>query len=365
MFWISAVVQGQQVLSAYNIINMNSCSVCLDNFIVNTKSIQCRYCQDYFHPHCVKQKDSVQKSLQESSNLFWFCTKCMPVVMDKLSSGIVGSPQHGQQRQAVTFTDPDFMKLRQSIEGAVTDAISSKITQLQGDSVAFREEMQRYRTEIRSDIKVLTESNKDLVRLLASSNPSLSCPASRVPNNTGEREQQSTHCDRRLKNDGNGPNSCAPSAPVKGKNRVQESGEVITSQNVAVQRLMPVGQPGSHSSSSKLKHITKGTGGSSDLLRPAPRGRNWVWIGGLARETTVKNILDYLRGYWSSDDILVYDLKSKGSKKSFKVGSVDLSVEELLSPNIWPSGILLKPFLFRKRNQSVSHLEDTECHFEK
>lgn len=55
------------------------------------------------------------------------------------------------------------------------------------------------------------------------------------------------------------------------------------------------------------------------------------------------NVLAYLRGHFSNSDILVFDLKSK-FKKSFKVGSSDISMQDLLNPELWPDGVLVKPF---------------------
>lgn len=79
-------------------------------------------------------------------------------------------------------------------------------------------------------------------------------------------------------------------------------------------------------------------------MKPAPKGRAWIWVGGLSRDTDVKNVAQYLKIHTPDKDVLVYDLKSKGTKKSFKVGSRDMTVDEMLSPSLWPSGILLRPF---------------------
>nr|CAI5825564.1 unnamed protein product [Callosobruchus analis] len=67
------------------------CPLCSDNFIVNTKSIECSFCETSFHNHCVKVKDALCKYKQEHKNLYWFCDDCISVVKDKLkknSSGV-------------------------------------------------------------------------------------------------------------------------------------------------------------------------------------------------------------------------------------------------------------------------------------
>lgn len=79
-------------------------------------------------------------------------------------------------------------------------------------------------------------------------------------------------------------------------------------------------------------------------IRPAPSARNWIWIGGLSGETSAANVLSYAEQMWPNSDLLCFDLKSRSSKRSFKVGSRNIEVEKLLDPEAWPEGILLRPF---------------------
>ncbi|XP_045474945.1 uncharacterized protein LOC123680871 [Harmonia axyridis] len=93
-----------------------------------------------------------------------------------------------------------------------------------------------------------------------------------------------------------------------------------------------------NSNKKKRENALNGTGDQNDLLQPAPKGRNWIWLGGLHSNTTVENIKAYTGMKWPDRDVLCFDLKSKSPKKSFKVGMIDISQEELLQPESWPSG---------------------------
>lgn len=90
--------------------------------------------------------------------------------------------------------------------------------------------------------------------------------------------------------------------------------------------------------------VTTGSGGTSSLLKPAPRGRNWIWVGGLDRGTTLDNVTEHVKSLFPGNDVLVFDLKSKSRSKSFKVGSSDLSVVDLSDSRLWPDGLLVRPF---------------------
>lgn len=63
---------------------VRTCSVCTDNFIVNSKQIQCNLCEKFFHNVCVKVKDNVSKCISDCINLFWFCDGCSGVAMQNL-----------------------------------------------------------------------------------------------------------------------------------------------------------------------------------------------------------------------------------------------------------------------------------------
>uniref|UniRef100_A0A6P7H7M8 Uncharacterized protein LOC114347181 n=1 Tax=Diabrotica virgifera virgifera TaxID=50390 RepID=A0A6P7H7M8_DIAVI len=55
----------------------STCTHCNDNFIVNTKRIKCKLCENLYHYHCVTVKDAVIKAVNDSPNVFWFCDVCV------------------------------------------------------------------------------------------------------------------------------------------------------------------------------------------------------------------------------------------------------------------------------------------------
>lgn len=63
----------------------HTCAVCSDNFIVNSRSIKCDYCEKLFHIVCVKIKDQLVKFKQENQNIKWYCNACLKEVEIKLS----------------------------------------------------------------------------------------------------------------------------------------------------------------------------------------------------------------------------------------------------------------------------------------
>lgn len=61
------------------------CAVCSDNFIVNSKSLKCDYCEELFHIGCVRIKDQFVKFKQENHNIKWYCNDCVKQVEKKLN----------------------------------------------------------------------------------------------------------------------------------------------------------------------------------------------------------------------------------------------------------------------------------------
>lgn len=68
--------------------NAQVCFSCSDNFIVNNKSIDCKYCQKVFHAGCAKVKDSYYKFINDSKNVYWFCDECIKIIPSKLTQSV-------------------------------------------------------------------------------------------------------------------------------------------------------------------------------------------------------------------------------------------------------------------------------------
>lgn len=64
--------------------NTHVCATCSDNFIVNSKLIVCKYCNNKHHLQCVRIKDMMLKTINECKNLYWFCDDCVAEINSKL-----------------------------------------------------------------------------------------------------------------------------------------------------------------------------------------------------------------------------------------------------------------------------------------
>ncbi|CAG9773537.1 unnamed protein product [Ceutorhynchus assimilis] len=62
----------------------DTCPVCTDNFIINSKTIKCAFCEERFHNMCVKVKDTASKNVAEHNNIMWFCDTCIAVINSNL-----------------------------------------------------------------------------------------------------------------------------------------------------------------------------------------------------------------------------------------------------------------------------------------
>lgn len=254
---------------------MSLCLVCSDNFIVNAKAIQCRYCQTQFHSHCVKQKDTTQKALQESSGLFWFCEKCVPIVMEKLSSRVVGSPN--SQRESTTTVsscEGGEMGQRADIESIVNQIVGARVAELQMEHTTLRDELQECSSGLKNEMRVLRESNVDLVRLLTSGGgaippgravhagaPAIAGASSSVTGAVSGQQRRTTEGGRGTKSGfTNGPT--APNQIPLGRERVPLQQKLVTDGGLAETSSIENRQRGSaknqHSGGSTSTATTQG-----------------------------------------------------------------------------------------------------------
>lgn len=64
--------------------SVHVCARCTDNFIVNSKLVTCKLCENSYHLQCVQIKDQVLKVIKDCDNLFWYCDDCVSCVNEKL-----------------------------------------------------------------------------------------------------------------------------------------------------------------------------------------------------------------------------------------------------------------------------------------
>lgn len=319
------------------------CTTCKDNFIVNKSFMSCNFCQRRFHAHCLKFKDSLCKSVNESVNMHWYCDMCLPVVVEKLTSNL---PSLTSQR------------LLESIDIAVENVVSSKLEELITRQETSRVRMEEQLNEMKTEVVLLKETNVDMLRLYASGNLPFAtssrqvvdlCPPESHPAVSVSSPEPQPSMDVR-------PGSLAV--------HFQKNLATVSGGDSSAGRDKTV-QPSSFHSTSRPRQRkaspsngivngsvdppTRGAGGSSDLLKPAPKGRKWIWIGNLARTSTAEMVVRHVLASFPGKDVLAFDLKSRSARKSFKVGSTDISVEDLQSPLLWPDGILIRPFRVLQR----------------
>ncbi|KAG8286342.1 hypothetical protein J6590_062159 [Homalodisca vitripennis] len=91
--------------------------------------------------------------------------------------------------------------------------------------------------------------------------------------------------------------------------------------------------------------------GSGTKLKTASK-RSWVFISRLDTSVTKENIESYLKDS-QIDDFLCFELETKyDTYKSFKIGVNDSAVDQIMDPEFWDEGILVKEYIpLRKQHR--------------
>ncbi|KAL3269163.1 hypothetical protein HHI36_008246 [Cryptolaemus montrouzieri] len=96
----------------------------------------------------------------------FFCDKCIPVALEKLSGSLVASPF--QNRRISKQDQKEILRvLLSDIEELVEKAINNQYQKTIDDNTILKNEMLNQCQALKSDIKNLKESNVDLVRMLS------------------------------------------------------------------------------------------------------------------------------------------------------------------------------------------------------
>jgi hypothetical protein len=83
---------------------------------------------------------------------------------------------------------------------------------------------------------------------------------------------------------------------------------------------------------------------------------SWIFVSRLATNVTKEDIVDYIKGICGDTSIIGEELKTKfPGYKSFKVRIPFSANGKILSPEVWPKGVLVSKFLF-PRNKSGQSL---------
>lgn len=304
------------------------CTACNDNFIINKLSLSCHFCQRKFHPHCLRMKDSLHKAINECDNLYWFCDICRPVVSEKLSSNLQPAP-----------ISP---KLIESIESIVTNVVGSK---LQEHSILYEASIRSFEyqlSETQKQVTLMRQSNIDMVNML--SRGGRSCE---LPKMDQMKTSDVSGPVNELQNEPGSHFSGVPQVDgVEATNSTNSSGQVLKSYNGLSRNAQNLQtppdsdtsdtstkrKPGGNLSGTFKVTTLRGSGKASDTLKVAPKGRNWVWVGNLARTTTAEQILQHLSKSHPKKDFLAFDLKSKSKKNHLKWAAVTFPLSNFSPP---------------------------------
>lgn len=324
------------------------CSSCDDNFIVNKSFLTCNFCQKKYHTHCMKMKDSCSKIINESDGLYWYCETCRPVVDTKLSANL----------SSFQLSQSLLDSIKTTVHTAVMSLLDDFGSQQARDFRTLKDAIQG----LSSQIEVLKDSNVDMIRLFTGGNLRPVSPVSNLDESNGNLSMPGGMLGGPVLRPA--PPASLPAlygAPATSLERVRPSASETAVRNSTrgpavnvLQPRLPASPRNTRVPSRNLNTAPsaskKGCGGGSDLLKPAPKGRSWIWLGNLAKSTSAEMVSEHFKSIHPNKDVLVFDLKSKSSKKSFKVGSSDLTLETLQSPSNWPDGLLIRPFHVLPKN---------------
>lgn len=98
--------------------------------------------------------------------------------------------------------------------------------------------------------------------------------------------------------------------------------------------------------------IGSGVSTNLDSFSAADR-KIWIYVGRCKSSTTVEDVKKYLATKIPEADIDIEQLISKGSNNSFKIGANENFKNVLYNPDFWPSGILVKRFVFFRENSRI------------
>jgi hypothetical protein len=101
------------------------------------------------------------------------------------------------------------------------------------------------------------------------------------------------------------------------------------------------------STSRATRRIIRGTGGSDNLLVAAQR-RKWIHVFYLKKDTSEKTLVDYVKQKLPSCDPVATKLTTKGDYSSFKVSIPEDNLNDILCPQMWPSGVGIGRWKFRR-----------------
>ena len=90
-------------------------------------------------------------------------------------------------------------------------------------------------------------------------------------------------------------------------------------------------------------------GTCSDSEIKAEKKKAWLYLGRMARGTTVEGVKRFLNGKGIKDEETVEELTTVGPCKAFKLGFPFEQLQLMENPDFWPQGAVVRPFRFSHR----------------
>lgn len=100
------------------------------------------------------------------------------------------------------------------------------------------------------------------------------------------------------------------------------------------------------------KRYIVGNGNSSDGFEGSDDRKIWLYVGKCKPSTTKTSIATFLEKKHPNSKFDVVDLNSKGNSKSFRVSTDNVELfDDLYNPNNWPKHTIIKQFTFFRRSK--------------
>lgn len=74
----------------------------------------------------------------------------------------------------------------------------------------------------------------------------------------------------------------------------------------------------------------------------------WIYIGKLKHNTSTDTVVRFLKRNGIEGDIICESLNARGTNKSFKVGVPYSYIDNMVNPEFWPTGVIVRRFRFRR-----------------
>ncbi|KAK9496781.1 hypothetical protein O3M35_012974 [Rhynocoris fuscipes] len=98
---------------------------------------------------------------------------------------------------------------------------------------------------------------------------------------------------------------------------------------------------------------TSGDSESAGSTLVAGNRKMWLYVGKIKKNTTVEEVLKFLKFKLPTEEFVCEKLDSKGYYASFKIGLNYNLMENVMCPEFWPKDVLIRRFLFRRNNQGA------------